>query len=578
MKLIIREYLASLKERGELDAILPDLLSQMGFNVISRPGIGTRQDGVDVAAVGALNDEKEKLYLFSLKAGDLTRTDWDTSEQALRPSLNEIIDAYIPNRIPPEHKDKDVVICIGMGGEIKENIQPKVTGYISQNTKDKVSFTVWNGDYLASLIQDNFLQEDLLPLKARSYLRKSLAMLDEPQASIKNFKRLIMALAEIEGASDKKKIMALRQMGICLWMLFSWGRDTGNLESPYQAGEFTLLYAWEIAKEFAEKNTKASKAASETFLSIFLSYHHVCNAYLGENIYPYVEMQDGISCAIRGSNHLDVNLKLFDIVGRMSLDGLWEFWTLTQLPFLSDEQKEKSAQTLHTMSESVKSLINNNPGLLLPVKEDQAIDISIALMFLSVSDDNASYILSWIQEILQRAKLTYSWNTGYPCIFDSYLDLLQHPKARTDEYRKSATAASTLYPLIALWAALLGDEKIYRVVAQFKAEELSHCEFQFWYPDDISEQHFYKNTDIHGAVLTGLCIDRPKAEFLDQVFGECEHSSAYRELSATKRGWWPLIVTACRHYRLPLPLHLMEGLYKQTLKVEEQKSSNPAVQ
>lgn len=44
MKLIIKEYLASLKERDELDAVLPDLLSQLGLNVYSRPARGTRQD------------------------------------------------------------------------------------------------------------------------------------------------------------------------------------------------------------------------------------------------------------------------------------------------------------------------------------------------------------------------------------------------------------------------------------------------------------------------------------------------------------------------------------------------------
>ena len=49
MKPVIREYLASLRERGELDAILPDLLSELGYTVISRPSRGTRQFGVDVA-------------------------------------------------------------------------------------------------------------------------------------------------------------------------------------------------------------------------------------------------------------------------------------------------------------------------------------------------------------------------------------------------------------------------------------------------------------------------------------------------------------------------------------------------
>jgi hypothetical protein len=77
MKLIIREYLSSLKERGELDAVLPDLLSERGLNVYSRPGRGTRQDGVDVGAVGSLDGGSEKVYLFSIKPGDLTRRDWD---------------------------------------------------------------------------------------------------------------------------------------------------------------------------------------------------------------------------------------------------------------------------------------------------------------------------------------------------------------------------------------------------------------------------------------------------------------------------------------------------------------------
>ena len=53
MKLILKQYLSSLRERGELDAILPDLLSQLGLIVFSRPGRGTRQDGVDV---GRRND------------------------------------------------------------------------------------------------------------------------------------------------------------------------------------------------------------------------------------------------------------------------------------------------------------------------------------------------------------------------------------------------------------------------------------------------------------------------------------------------------------------------------------------
>ena len=109
MNLLIKQYLSSLRERGELDAILPDLLSESGFRVFSRPSIGTRQHGVDVAAVGEDIDGVRKVFLFSVKAGDLTRPDWDSNEQSLRPSLNEIQDVYIPNRIPSQYKRLAVI-------------------------------------------------------------------------------------------------------------------------------------------------------------------------------------------------------------------------------------------------------------------------------------------------------------------------------------------------------------------------------------------------------------------------------------------------------------------------------------
>lgn len=141
MKLILKQYLSQMKERGELDAFLPELLSDMGFNVISKPQIGTRQYGVDISAIGKNDAGEEAVYLFSIKAGDLSRTDWDgDTNQALRPSLNEIIDVYIHSNIPNEHKDKPIIICLCFGGEIKEQIRQNVTMYIKQNTTNKLVF------------------------------------------------------------------------------------------------------------------------------------------------------------------------------------------------------------------------------------------------------------------------------------------------------------------------------------------------------------------------------------------------------------------------------------------------------
>lgn len=245
MKLILKQYLCSLKERGELDAILPDLLREMGLTVISSPMLGTRQYGVDIAAVGSINHKPETVYLFSLKSGDLSRKDWDgSSNQALRPSLNEILDAYIPTHLSAEHKDKPIVICICIGGEIKEDIRLTVTQFEKERTTSAISFEEWNGDYLVSLIEKYLLREKLLPENLQTMLRKSLALLDEPMASFEHFSQLVKALIENYKKKKPKEITrSLRQLNLCLWILFSWGRDANNLESPYLASERALLYA-----------------------------------------------------------------------------------------------------------------------------------------------------------------------------------------------------------------------------------------------------------------------------------------------------------------------------------------------
>src|ERR1043165_7505119 len=108
MKLLVRNYLASLREREELDAILPDLLSELGYTEYSRPQRGTAQAGVDIVAIG--DDEGErKVFLFSVKQGDLTRQSWDGTPQALRSSLNEILDTSIPTKIPKRYQSLKIV-------------------------------------------------------------------------------------------------------------------------------------------------------------------------------------------------------------------------------------------------------------------------------------------------------------------------------------------------------------------------------------------------------------------------------------------------------------------------------------
>jgi hypothetical protein len=561
MKLILKQYLSSLRERGELDAILPDLLSQLGLNVFSRPGRGTRQDGVDVGAVGSLDGGPERVYLFSIKPGDLTRKDWDgDAVQSLRPSLNEILDAYIPNRLPAEHREKGIVICIGLGGDVQEQVRPQLAGFITQDTTASITFEEWNGDKLAALIQSCFLREDLLPERARSRLRKSLALLDEPEASYQHFAELIKSLAAADNQQDAQRVTALRQMSICLWILFAWARDTANMEAAYLSSELTLLHGWKVVSLYAGKKGKVTQAVETAFFSIFSAYQQICREFLATNVLPHVGKLHAVSSAVRASCSLDINLKLFDLLGRLATDGIWAYWGACGCADEEVEAKRRMLQEAGMIMSAVKALILNNPALLLPAKDDQAIDIFIAVSLLALDEHNNDDVKKWLAEMLRRASFAYQVHGHYPCTLRSYSDLLSHPKPGDNEYRKNMTSGSILYPIIALWAALLDDEETYNNIAYLKQEHLQHCNFQFWYPDECSEAHFYTDSSSHGAVLSHVCVDRPKEEFLAQVLGECGQSPHFKEMSAIKFGWWPLVIVACRHYRLPLPLHLLEGL------------------
>jgi hypothetical protein len=536
----------------------------MGLTVFSRPRRGTRQDGVDVGAVGRLDEgEEETVYLFSIKAGDLTRAEWDGKAQALRASLNAILGPYIRNRLPVEHRGKPIVVCVCLGGDVREEVRPDLVSYFESQRSDSVSFEEWNGDRLAKEIQKHLLREELLPQGARSKLRKALALLDEPESSFSHFAELVRSLTAAPESSESARVTAIRQLGLCLRILFAWCRDAGNTEAAYRGGELTLLHGWTVFKQFAAGESKAAEAVRDAFLSIYDAYQEICGDFLRSVVVPHARTLHGLSTAVRGSCGLDVNLKLFELLGRVGVTGLWTYWTAART---SDEQVAERSDFLdqaQALRQVLKAMVANNPTLHLPATEDQSIDLGIALLLLASDRADGDDINSWLREIFARAAFALRSHGHYPCTLHAYDELIEHPRRRDDEYRRETTAGSVLFPLIAIWAALLDDHELYREIALLKSEVLSHCTFQYWFPDEATEDFLYTDAGPHGATLTDVCVDRPEEELLKQVFSECDAAPHFEALSAVRFGWWPLVIVACRHYRLPVPLYFLKGLREQ---------------
>ncbi|WP_271460967.1 hypothetical protein [Pantoea leporis] len=563
MKLMVKQYISSLREREELDAILPDLISQMGLNVFSVPRRGTLQNGVDVAAVGSIDGAEEAVYLFSIKSGDLTHNEWDgNAKQSLRPSLNEIIDTYIPSRLPQKYKYLPIKVCLCFGGDIREQVRTLVTGYTNYNTRGNIQFEEWNGDKISELIVNHFLNENLLPENLRFLLRKTLSFLDEPEVSFGNYSILLRKIHESTNITELTKI---RQMNICFWMLYSWCREQNNLQSAVMGAEETLLLSWDLAKNHKGIRKKDSINILSTFKKILETYHSTNKEYIEK----FIDISKGhmtISAGIYPPSSVSVNIKLFDIIGRISAYCMWLVW---------DIRKEKDTALLVSRTSELSkvsgiliNIIENNPSLYHPLKDDNAIDLSLALFVLSMDSENQPFIIKWLYHLVQRSIQTLQNKTQFTCIINDYAMLIHNQIEVKDEKKfKKLTSGSIYYVILAFFSCLYEQKDKFDAIAYLKKEHLPHCNFQYWYLNDSSEYKLFKGVDKHGMTVSQIPVDKGMLTFISTLFEECDQNPFYKENSAVKSGLWPLIASACRRYRNPLPINLLKEEFEEEFRV-----------
>ena len=554
VKIILRQYLSDLRERDELDAILPDLLSELGFNVLSRPSRGTRQAGVDVAAVGPDKDDggRRKLFLFTIKSGDLNRRDWDSTCQAVRPSLNEILDSYIKNRILQEHQDREIVICLCIGGEIKENVRDQWTGYVERNSSDKITFREWNGDKLAELLLSGVLREELLEPNFQSYFRKSIAMVDEPEIAYRFFTDLIQGLLQ----DDKYKLnplARLRQVYICLWILFVWAREAENIESPFRASEYAVLQIWDKCRSVSGNNKVERNKL--VLLEQIVMLHLLITEELVMKLHTYAEKPYALSIAVASRSSVDVNLALFEQFGRVCLFGIWQHWWACC-------QNEKEAIKAYAdkrnrVFRTALAMIDANPTLKSPIRDDFAIEFTLFLILAQTCCD-ISAISAYLEEIVPRIVSSINRRGAYPIATSNYHDLVGHPMDQSDEYFEDHTRSSVLYPLLVAWLERLGLHKSRDLLASCIEQDLQHTTQQVWMPDGNTDEKLWSGSTDHGEEITitglPLCANSLKfIQFLEKII--VDHA-CFNDLSTTKTGRWPILLMACRHFRISVPPQL----------------------
>jgi len=562
MKLVVRQYLQGMTERGELDVLLPQLLSELGFEILHHPKIGSRQAGVDVAAVGPdpdMNGE-QSLFLFVIKSGNLGRKDWDGSIQAVRSSLGEVLDDYIPNRVPEQFKSLPVAVCICMGGEVEEGIRAQWSGYVHTHTQEHIHFREWNGDRLANLILSGILNQELLEPIHRSHFQKAIALVSEPDESYMNFRKLLNSLTE-DLKGDKKSVTRLRQVLICLSILVTNGVEAGNLDAPYRSCELTVLHVWDALKNCPPKRKKRLTEFYEIFDQVLSLYLDVSTKYIFKKIGPHTSQLHALSASVRSRSFIDIHLSLFEVLGRTALLGLWHH----SLAFHSKDNEDKSqfSENLRIRNESLSisiNMINNNPSLFNPMRDDHHIEIGL-VMLLAECCDKLESLEGYLFEIAIRLEDRYSRRLYWPTCLHDYQNLMNHPVDHSDEYFKRSTVGSVLVPFLLVGLERLGAEERLASFRNVVANKLEHTTQQVWVPHEKTDSTIWRHGDSNGIAISvpAMSLSNSVSSLSDEIQLIVDEHQDITKMKAVQLQFFPLLLTACRHHRLPLPPHYWFG-------------------
>lgn len=555
MKLIISQYLRSLKERDEFDALLPDLLLAMGYVPVSRPQTGVRQFGVDLAAVGETQDGTKELLLLVIKQGDIGRSNWDTGLQAVRPTLNEVFDVYLRSHVDKTHESYRRKVILATTGDLKQDTQPNWDGYVHENA-EKADFEFWGGDKVATLIEKHLLNENIFKEADRKDLRKALALAGEVDYDQKDLHRLFLRqlgltqkgeLADPKGRV-KDLIKGIRITSLAAQIFAHWSEDEGNLKQSLIASERALLWIWHRIQLHDKRKTKLIKE----FVPVFRGYCRIADEYY-KKIQGHLYVKDGLAGYSRENASFALNV--FEQIGLIATIGS----THLMIGAASEERAEVEAGNVKAIADGLVSMLQNNPVSGSPRLDENVVDISLGFLFL-IATNNIEAARDWLIELTKRVDFALRTGRNFPICSDSLDDLIELTVFNDESVSKKLMEMSWMLPTLATWAVLLNHEEAYALLANNTKTQYPEICLQLWHPtEDVARhQYFHNACRNNGESEVPIYLPETMSEYRDQMkellglskFDILKSSSGFNS------GLGMIDFIACRHFRTPVPPYL----------------------
>ncbi|WP_325918557.1 hypothetical protein [Pseudomonas frederiksbergensis] len=554
IQLVLSHYLSGLRERDELDALLPELLQAMGHSVHSRAQIGVNQGGVDVMSTKEDAQGQTEVFLFIIKFGNVNRNDFYGTQQAISPSIRQAYTEYVRNRLQEPLRGLKKRIVLISNGILKQDAQSDYSAI----SKEVVEFSplcsldFWGMDQLSPYIEEYLFDDALLLGKGKSDLRAALAGLEDTQASFSRFVRFVddcmAALGDDKDVSENTRANRFHKRAAAAGMgwavLLVWGESEGNQKPGVLAGEYLLLRLW----------SESITLGLQTDIQFLKRFETLARLHANALLRYYERVMPSLLNRRRMLRYRPDQVLYIDLI----CDELGRLGTTLLLL----QSLKVDTATLRAMHGCLVSFINAHNGCLLPVYDGQAIDLSIAMTAIMAVGDTASTQLM-VRECIDRFDAALHRNRIMPVDTDDLEDAMALFSGKETQ-RGRFFKTTTLVPLLGTMAALLGDQE---ALDQLTAEIVPNLEGvtkERWFPKKalqmLTGSDAYVNAIGISRALTGF---RPTPD--DEVEASVNvpsQAASPEDFAWHNTTWEVLIAISARLHRHPLPTWYVAKLAK----------------
>jgi hypothetical protein len=556
MKLVIAEYLRTMRERDELDRLIPTLVIAMGYDPIHSAQSSIRQYGVDFAARGTNTDTNTpELLLFVIKQKDIGRHEWNSGLQSVRQSIEEILDSYLHACVEPDDQSRTVRIIVATNGERKQEIQIEWTGFVKSNNH-RASIEFWGVDRLAADVETHLLNEQAFRDEDRSDLRRALALCSDSEYDQCDLHQLLLrTLGLTEGGqltspykTGRSLEKAYQIANFATQMFCSWAINNGDSRQAINACERLILWAWHRL-HLAPEDSRNS-LLTNGYVPIFRSYDVIAKAYF-QRISSHCVVEDGLSGYY--SSAAEASIVAFEHLGMLATIGLSEvLWSAPE-----EQNYPQHQDNAKSIAELVASMIENNKILHSPCYDRHCAEITLALcLFILTGKDDIAR--QWIEDLVLHIDFAFQRHRNVPLSSDLLDDLVDEGGWATGgKTADHLMDKSWMLATLAGWTALLGLQDEYDALSKHSRELYPEVCLQLWHPDEQSHsiQYFSAahrttgNTEAPIRLLTAL---PDYLANIDAILTSTHHKKVFDSAPSRVYGLMVLDVIAWRHFSTPV--------------------------